>query len=65
VTPEEFGQIKDYILKQGRVNRAELLKEANKQIRLIPTESDKELLKQEQQELLEKVQKTIGTSDKK
>ena len=64
ITPEEFNHVSEFIKKSGRVNRAELHKEASKAIRLIPTEQDKELLKQEQQDLLSKVEKTIG-SDKK
>ena len=61
ITPAEFDQISDYISSCGRVNRQDLFKEANKLVRMIPTEEDKELLKNEQMEVLSKVEKTIGT----
>ena len=61
ITPAEFDQISDYISSCGRVNRQDLFKEANKLVRMIPTDEDKELLKNEQMEVLSKVEKTIGT----
>ena len=61
ITPAEFDQISDYISSCGRVNRQDLFKEANKLVRMIPTEEDKQLLKNEQMEVLSKVEKTIGT----
>ena len=61
ITPAEFDQISDYISSCGRVNRQDLFKEANKLVRMIPTEEDKMLLKNEQMEVLSKVEKTIGT----
>ena len=59
ITREEFAGIADYITRTGRVNRADLLKEANRVIRLTPTDADREILKQEQLDVLSKVEKTI------
>lgn len=64
ITPEEFKAVASYIESSGRVTRADLYKEANRLVRMIPTEDDKALLKQEQMDVLSKVEKTIG-SDKK
>ena len=64
VTQEEFQQIGSYIENCGRVNRSDLFREANKIVRMIPTEADKEIIKQEHLEVLNKVEKAIG-SDKK
>ena len=61
ITKEEFGSISDYIKSKGRVNRSDLFQEANKLVRMVPTEADKEYLKIEQMEVLSKVEKTIAT----
>ena len=45
ITEEEYGQVANYISGKGRVSRAELLKEMNKIVRMVPTEADKEKIK--------------------
>lgn len=42
---------------KGRVNKTEILKECNKLVRMVPKAEDKAKIKQEQKNLLEKVQK--------
>ena len=64
ITPSEFEQVSDYIKTCGRVNRKDLFKEANKVVRMLPTEQDKEILKQEQMDVLKNVEKTIGSAEK-
>ena len=40
ITEQEFDSVAKYMLAKGRVNRQDLLNEANKLIRLEPTASD-------------------------
>ena len=47
ITEEEYAKVTSYIERKGRVNRAELLREVNKIVRMVPTEADKEKMKQE------------------
>ena len=60
ITKEEFDTVASYIHNAGRVNRAELQREANRVIRLVPTSADSELIKQEQRDVLQKVEKSIA-----
>ena len=62
MTKEEFEAVASYIQNAGRVNRADLQQEANKVIRLTPTSADNEVLKQEQRDMLSKVEKAIGSN---
>ena len=56
VTEQEYSKVTDFIKNRGRVSRADLLKEVNKLIRMEPTESDQEMIKSEQREVLQKVE---------
>ena len=47
ITEEEYARVATYITGKGRVNRAELLREVNKIVRMVPTEADKEKIKRE------------------
>jgi hypothetical protein len=46
-----------FLKQKGRVNKSELLAEANRVIRLAPREEDRARIAQEQKSLLEKVEK--------
>ena len=54
----------EYIKSRGRVSRAELLREVNKVVRLVPTESDQKKLQEEQREVLSKVEASMQTDYK-
>ena len=43
------------------MNRVELLKQVNRIVRMVPTEADKEKIKQEQLEVLHKVEANMQT----
>ena len=64
ITKSEFASITEYIISNGRVNRSDLFKEANKLVRMTPTKQDREIMKQEQMDVLSKVEQTIGTDKK-
>ena len=40
ITEEEYSKVTDFIKNRGRISRADLLREVNKIIRMVPTESD-------------------------
>ena len=44
ITEQEFDSVAKYMLAKGRVNRQDLLNEANKLIRLEPTTSDQKAI---------------------
>ena len=62
ITKEEFESVAGYMNGKGRINRSDLFQEANKLVRMQPTEADKLKLKEEQMEVLTNVQKTIEKS---
>ena len=62
ITKEEFEAVAEYMNGKGRINRSDLFQEANKLVRMQPTEADKLKLKEEQMEVLTNVQKTIEKS---
>ena len=45
VTREEFDALAGFIKGRGRINRSELFQEANRIVRMQPTEADKQRLK--------------------
>jgi len=59
INEKEFSKLANYIKAKGRINRADLLLEANKLVRMVPTAEDKDKIKQEQQEILNKVESSI------
>jgi len=55
VTQEEFEGVANFIQNKGRVTRSDLFHEANRIVRMQPTEADKMKLKEEQMEVLTNV----------
>lgn len=63
ITEQEFESIARYIKSRGRVNKADLLLECNKLVRMQPKAEDREKIKREQKSLLEKVEKEFVAAD--
>ena len=59
ITNEEFDRIAAYLKTKGRINRVQLLQEANRIIRMVPTAEDREKIKAENQELLQNVERGL------
>jgi len=55
ISNSEFQAVSDYILANGRVNRAQLLQNANRLVRMVPTEEGKVQIEAEKQAMLTKV----------
>ena len=64
ITEDEYAKIAGYLQRKGRVNRSELQKEVNRIVRMMPTEADKEMIKNEQLEVLNKVEANIKADQK-
>lgn len=47
ITTQEFESVANFMVAKGRVNRSDLLQEANKLIRMEPTASDQKLIQEE------------------
>lgn len=56
ITQQEFEAVMNYIKIKGRVNKADLLQECNNLIKLDPSESDKNLIMNEEKKILEEVE---------
>ena len=65
ITDQEYLAVTNYIKTKGRVNKNDLQMEANKLIRLQPKNEDKIKIKQEQQNLLSKVEKEFANEESK
>ena len=65
ITDQEQEAVSRYIKSKGRVNKAELLMECNKLIRLQPKNEDKIKIKEEQKNLLSKVKKEFAAEEQK
>ena len=57
ISEQEFEAVARYIKSKGRVNKADLLLECNKLVRMVPREADKAKIKKDEKALLEKVEK--------
>ena len=64
ITEEEYSKVTDFIKNRGRISRADLLREVNKIIRMVPTESDQEKIENEQREVLQKVEANMQNDNK-
>ena len=56
ITAQEFAHIAGFIKAKGRISRSELLKEANRAIRLEPTAADLALIQAEAKEVFQQMQ---------
>ena len=65
ITEQEYESVARYIKTKGRVNKSDLLMECNKLIRLQPRAEDKAKIKEEQKNLLNKVEKEFAQPDDK
>ena len=63
ITEQEFDSVAKYVLAKGRVNRQELLNEANKIIRMEPTAADQKAIQEESRSLLSKLQEKLTEQD--
>ncbi len=65
ITDQEYEAVTRYIKMKGRVNKADLLMECNKLIRMQPKAEDKAKIKEEQKHLLDKVEKEFIVEETK
>jgi hypothetical protein len=65
VTEQEYESVARYIKSRGRVNKTDLLIECNKIIRMQPRAEDKAKIKEEQKNLLSKVEKEFALDEPK
>ena len=65
ITDQEYQAVTNYIKTRGRVNKNDLQMESNKLIRLQPKNEDKIKIKQEQKNLLSKVEKEFANEESK
>jgi hypothetical protein len=63
ITPQEYEAVARYIKSKGRVNRADLLIESNKLVRMNPRAEDKVKIKKDEKALLDKVEKEFVKND--
>ena len=64
ITEKEFESVARFVKARGRVSKQDLLAECNKVIRLQPRPEDRERIKQEQKNLLDKVEKEFADEPK-
>lgn len=65
ITEQEYESVARYIKSRGRVNKNDLLIECNKIIRMQPRAEDKAKIKEEQKNLLNKVEKEFAVDEPK
>ena len=65
ITDQEQEAVSRYIKTKGRVNKSDLLMECNKLVRLQPKNEDKIKIKEEQKNLLTKVEKEFAAEEQK
>lgn len=65
ITEQEYEAVARYVKSKGRVNKADLLSECNKLVRLLPKAEDRAKIKEEQKHLLDKVEKEFILEDAK